>query len=189
MDAVVPKLSSTSFRNGEFGLPIYLLVGFLTLLLVIASNAALTAQPSNLLCHKPSPYHLWSLLSPFFSLVISHPSLCLQTPIPLFLPSLLPKIPHKLAHSENSLETCSRIQTAFSSGFPLGTNNVQLPTPYLTIESSVVLSPFVDIGPNPIQQLQATPKYWSYVHILWLLGWAYPHGSGPTLVTDPMSLQ
>ena len=58
MDAVVPKPSSTSFRNGEFGLPIYLLVGFLTLLLVIASNAAMIAQPSNLLCHKPSPYPL-----------------------------------------------------------------------------------------------------------------------------------
>ena len=55
MNKVVPKPSGTSFWDGEFGLPIYLLVGFLAILLVIASNAALIAQPSNLLCHKPNP--------------------------------------------------------------------------------------------------------------------------------------
>ena len=53
---MVPKPSGTSFRDGEFRLPIYLLVGFLALLLVNASNVALTAQTSNLLCHKPNPY-------------------------------------------------------------------------------------------------------------------------------------
>ena len=42
-NSVVPKPSGTSSRDGEFGLPIYLLVGFLALLLGIASNVALTA--------------------------------------------------------------------------------------------------------------------------------------------------
>ena len=50
---VVARPSSTSFRDGELGLQIYLLVGFLALLLDVASNATLTAQPSHLLCHKP----------------------------------------------------------------------------------------------------------------------------------------
>ena len=44
---MVPKSSGASSRDEEFGLPIYLLVGFPTLLLSIASNAALTAESSN----------------------------------------------------------------------------------------------------------------------------------------------
>jgi len=44
---VVPKPSGFTYREEEFELPIYLLVGFLALLLGLASNPALTAQPSN----------------------------------------------------------------------------------------------------------------------------------------------
>ena len=55
---MVPKPNGPSFKDEEFGLPIYFLVCYLALLLVIASNIALTAQPSNLLCHKPNPYPL-----------------------------------------------------------------------------------------------------------------------------------
>ena len=51
---MVPKPSGAFFRDEEFGLPIYLLVGFLTLLLVVALNVALIAQPSHLCGHKPS---------------------------------------------------------------------------------------------------------------------------------------
>ena len=51
---MVPKPKVASFRDEEFGLPIYLLVGFLTLLLVVALNIALIAQPSHLCGHKPS---------------------------------------------------------------------------------------------------------------------------------------
>ena len=40
---VVPKPSGASFRDEEFGLPIYFLVSFFVFLLVVASNAALTA--------------------------------------------------------------------------------------------------------------------------------------------------
>lgn len=58
MVIVVPRPSCTSFRDGELGLLIYLLVGFLSLLLDVASNAALTAQPSHILCHKPNPTSL-----------------------------------------------------------------------------------------------------------------------------------
>ena len=193
MPIVVPKPNSTSFRDGEFELPICLLVGFVALLLVIASNIALTAQHSNLLCHKPNPCPLCFLLSPFFFLLLSHTPLCVYQPpfhssslpfynLPLVVtqmitsppyptwPTLLPRIPRKLAHSEDSFETCSKCQTTFGNGFPQVTNSVQFSTPYLTIEFSVVLSPFVDIGPNLVQQLQVTPEYRSYVHILRLLG-------------------
>ena len=144
---MVPKPSGPPFRGGEFGLPIYLLVDFLALLLVIASNIALTAQPSNLLCHKPSPYPLWLVLTlydsssfPFF-LSLSHTPLCVCQPpfhfssLPFYSlplvgiqmiispiyptwPPLLPKIPCKLAHSKNSLETCSRIQTRSAANSP-----------------------------------------------------------------------
>ena len=55
-NSVVPKPSGTSSRDGEFGLPIYLLVGFLTLLPGIALNIALTGKPSNLFPQKPNPY-------------------------------------------------------------------------------------------------------------------------------------
>ena len=56
--SIVPRSSCTSLRDGEFGLPIYLSAGFLALLLDDASNAALTAQSSHLLCHKPNPNSL-----------------------------------------------------------------------------------------------------------------------------------
>ena len=49
--SVVPKLSGVSFKDEEFGLPIYLLVGLLAFLLVIASNAALSAQTPHLCGH------------------------------------------------------------------------------------------------------------------------------------------
>ena len=65
---VVPKPNGTSSRDGEFGLSIYLLVGFLALLLSIASNTTLTAQPSNIFSHKPNPYpslFLSCYLTPF----------------------------------------------------------------------------------------------------------------------------
>ena len=111
-----------------------------------------------------------------------------SSPSPTWSP-LLPRIPHKLAHSENSLETCSKHQTTFGSGFPQGTNSVRLSTSYLTSESLVVLNPFIDIGPSPVQQLIAISEYWSYVHILRLLDWAYPNNARPVLVTGPRSVQ
>ena len=49
--SVVPKLSGVSFKDEEFGLPIYLLVGLLAFLLVIALNAALSAQTPHLCGH------------------------------------------------------------------------------------------------------------------------------------------
>ena len=51
---MVPKPRGASFKDEEFGFLIYLLVGFLTLLLVVASNVALIAQPPHLCGHKPS---------------------------------------------------------------------------------------------------------------------------------------
>ena len=42
---VVPKPNSDAFRDKGLRLPIYLLVGFLAVLWVVASNAALIAQP------------------------------------------------------------------------------------------------------------------------------------------------
>ena len=47
----MPKLSGVSFKDEEFGLPIYLLVGLLAFLLVITSNAALSAQTPHLCGH------------------------------------------------------------------------------------------------------------------------------------------
>ena len=41
---VVPELESDVFRDKGLGLPIYLLVGFLALLQIVASNVALTAK-------------------------------------------------------------------------------------------------------------------------------------------------
>ena len=55
---MVPRPGCTSPRDAEFGPPIYLSAGFLALLLDDASNAALTAQFSHLLCHKPNPSSL-----------------------------------------------------------------------------------------------------------------------------------
>ena len=49
--SVVPKLSGVSFKDEEFGLPIYLLVGLLAFLLVVASNVALSAQTPHLCGH------------------------------------------------------------------------------------------------------------------------------------------
>ena len=46
-DYVVPKSSGASSKEEEFGLPIFLLVGFLAPLLSIVSNVALIAQSSN----------------------------------------------------------------------------------------------------------------------------------------------
>ena len=51
---VLPKPSGAFFRDEEFGLPIYLLVGFLAFLLVVASNIALTPQVPHLYGHMPS---------------------------------------------------------------------------------------------------------------------------------------
>ena len=48
---VVHKPNGVSFKDEEFGLPIYLLVGLLAFLLVIALNAALTAQTPQLCGH------------------------------------------------------------------------------------------------------------------------------------------
>lgn len=86
---VVPKPSDPSLQNGEFGLPIYLSVGVLALLLAIASNTALIAQLFHIFCHKPDPCPLFTpYLSLFFSryltllFVFAHPFL-------LFLPSFL----------------------------------------------------------------------------------------------------
>ena len=189
---VVPKPNGPSIKDGEFGLSIYLLVGFLALLLDITSNAVLTAQPSNLLCYKLDSFSLWFVLSLFSSLSISQPPsppLCFSTPpfysssLPFYSlllvgtqmitsppyptwPPLLPRIPRKLAHSKDSLETCKRYQTTFGSGFPQGTNNVRLLTPYLTSESLIIPSLLFDIRPSLVQQLIAILEYWSYVHIL-----------------------
>ena len=58
MPIVGPRPSDTSLKDGELGLPIYLLVGFLTLLLDVASNAALAAELSPLLSHKANPHPL-----------------------------------------------------------------------------------------------------------------------------------
>ena len=49
---VVPNPSSNSLRDNEFGLPIYLLVGILALLLNVTSNTALIAQTPPLPCHQ-----------------------------------------------------------------------------------------------------------------------------------------
>ena len=52
---VVPRPSGTSLSDGELRLSIYLLVGFLALLLDVTSNTTLIAQSSHLLSHKPNP--------------------------------------------------------------------------------------------------------------------------------------
>jgi len=49
---VVSRPCGTSLREGELGLLIYFLLGFLAFLLDVALNTALTAKPSPLLCHK-----------------------------------------------------------------------------------------------------------------------------------------
>ena len=144
---MVPKSCGTSSREGEFGLPIYLFVGILALLLSIALNAALTTQPFNIFPHEPSlypslipplslflffylkplcfcpppppkkqknPFYFSSL--PFYSLPLVGTQMITSQSLPTW-PPLLPKIPHKLVHSEDSLETCNRHQTTFESGF------------------------------------------------------------------------
>ena len=137
--------SDTSLKDGELGLPIYLLVGFLTLLLDVASNAALAAKLSPLLSHKANPHPLWfllslsSLLSLIFTLfyvcqLLSHSSYLPLYSLPLVgiqiitfcinshaIP-LLPRIPKKLIPFEDSLETCTWRQIVIDSRFPQGTN-------------------------------------------------------------------
>ena len=51
---VVPNPLDNSLWDDEFGLPIYLLVGILALLLNVASNTTLIAQTPPLPCHKPN---------------------------------------------------------------------------------------------------------------------------------------
>ena len=142
---MVPRPGCTSPKDGEFGLPIYLSVGFLAHILDDASNAALTAQSSHLLCHKPNPNSLWFTLPLFFfSLLIFHTSLRLLTPIPFILSfllysplsgkpnhyfcvnshaiPLLPRIPKKLIPSKDSLETSTWHRIVIGNGFPQGTN-------------------------------------------------------------------
>ena len=73
MDAV-PKPKSATFRDKGLGLPIYLLVGFLALLLIVASNTVLTTQPPYLCGSKPSSHLPYGFSSPSKYL-----------PLPLFL--------------------------------------------------------------------------------------------------------
>jgi len=183
---VVPKPSGPPFRGGEFGLPIYLLVDFLALLLVIASNTTLTTQPSNLLCHKPNPYPLWFFLSLFPSLVLPHPSLCVCQP--LFHSPFIPFYSLPLA----------RTQMITSSPFPMW--------PYFCPESLInwsILKILLKLATNTKQLLVAdSPKAlttFSYWPNIWLsslrlflarsltLGWAQFNNSKLSPSTDLLS--
>ena len=96
---MVPKSRNVAFRDEGLGLPIYLLVGFVALLLIVASNTALTAQPPYLCgsqpnSHLPSsfpspskylPLSLWTFTLPY-SLCVCQPK---RTPLPFVLSPLL----------------------------------------------------------------------------------------------------
>ena len=51
---MVPNPPGNSLWDNEFGLPIYLLVGILALLLNVTSNTALIAQTIPLPCQQPN---------------------------------------------------------------------------------------------------------------------------------------
>ena len=51
---MVPNPPGNSLWNDEFGLPMYILVGILALLLNVTSNTALIAQTPPLPCHQPN---------------------------------------------------------------------------------------------------------------------------------------
>ena len=151
--SVVLKLGNDTFWDKGFGLQIFLFVGFLTLLLVVTSNAALTAQ---------SLLSLWfsTQFSPtlwFFFFFSQHtlPFLpCLSSPSFFFRPlfylssllsynlssvevqiitfSSIPMQFHfrlesqgKVISSKGYLETCFRRQIAFGSELPKCTNSTR----------------------------------------------------------------
>ena len=90
--SVVPKPNGVSFKDKEFGLPNYLLVGLLALLLVIASNTVLIVQ--TLTFAVISSILTYPLIFPLLQVLQSLSTLSLS----MYLPTPSPFVPSSLLY-------------------------------------------------------------------------------------------
>ena len=136
-------------------LPTFFVTNLILTLSDFSSPPFLLSSSLTPICVCQPPFHSSSL--PFYSLPLVETQMITSPPYPT-RPPLLPRIPHKLAHSKNSLETCSKCQTAFGNEFPHGTNSVQLSTLYLTIESLSSLAHLLTSGPAQFNNNKLSPS-------------------------------
>ena len=112
--------------------PLHLSHLILTLPWFLSSELRSCSSP--LRVYQP-PSHSSSL--PFYSPPLVGTQMITFLSFPMW-PSLLPRIPSELVHSEDSLETSTWRRIAFGSRFPQGTNNVRGQSKYwlLILQSS-----------------------------------------------------